>query len=141
MKEAQNLEELMYIQLKAIEIAEKNHPNDSVIEVIKSINLRMSAEFRSMRTLEGPKKKDEIAPQDLSDTIASTSIKIFKEKLLKPALGREILPYLRMANIPLPEDDWRATAAITAVYAKRRQTFKRVPGRSPKAASKWHLQS
>jgi hypothetical protein len=78
---------------------------------------------------------------DLGEMIAAASVKLFQEKIREPRFGKEIVPELRKAKVPLPDDDRRATAAITAVYGKRPTIFKKFPGRTPKATSRWHLQA
>jgi hypothetical protein len=140
--------DLKVIRIKAFTTLEQRYPDDPTIGLIKHIDLTLAAlekhaadmsasEDEQARTTPGNSCDGSL--DDVSEEIVKAAVTVFRKELHEPVYGRELLHYLRSAKVPLPDDDKRATAAITAVFARRPKLFQRFPGRNAKATSRWHL--
>jgi hypothetical protein len=128
--------ELSIIRYKAWSLLEERYAKDPTFGLVKSIDRQLAAMGHTEVKQPAPKQEKF---DEGSERIATASIKIFQEVLLKPAFSKEIVPELRKAGVPLPDNEGKATATVSAVYGKRPEIFQKHQGNNIKATSKWHL--
>jgi hypothetical protein len=121
--------ELLTLRSQAWSTLEARYASDPTFRLLNSIDLQLSAMASTQHC------------SDPAEVITAAAVIVFRTRIHQPVLGRDILAELRGMGVPLPENDRRATATVTAVFGKRPGIFKKFPGPGGMAISRWHLQS